>query len=189
MDRTRPGSDTNRPRRCGPGARAKNVLVRDRDTKAEWGFAIEDARFSFSVLDLIRRRFHVTSLRGSGLTFHARNRLTREEAADRRRVALLPPIPGFPDAPLLVPGEGLAGRARVKLGKSLAEVRALTARVGDFQIDGEYQARGASRNGTFLISTGALSLGIGLNGATAEYRFLGAKRWFRERSGREPTRD
>jgi hypothetical protein len=85
--------------------------------------------------------------------------------------------------------EGLAGRARVKLGKSLAEVRGLTAQVGDFHIDGEYRARGASRNGTFLISTGALSLGIGLNGATTEYRFLGAKNWFRDRSGREPTRD
>ncbi|HEX9304887.1 MAG TPA: hypothetical protein VGA31_10600 [Thermoanaerobaculia bacterium] len=435
-----------------PGrARAKNVLVRDRDAKAEWAFVIEEARFSFSVLDLLRRRFHVTSLRGNGLTFHARNRLTREEAADRRRVALLPPIPGFPDPPLLVPGEkktpptgqewniriddidvrplreiwvdayryggdgrvtgafflqpkvqaqvfrstlttrggilrsgdeslakdvtatlgcvidawdpmkfpgsrmlrfvtgeteararldspelvqrvlgelggvklqtgkgrlavrgavehgvasatvdhsvpdvalrifevrlrgkleargelsqvnlerggfhlnggyvklsdatisegagatrswwtrldfapgdirsvhstvltttvsvrarnakpflalihtklpawtgklfdleGLAGRARLKLGKSLAEVRGLTARVGDFYIDGEYQARGAFRNGTFLIKTGVLSLGIGVNGATTEYRFLGAHSWFRERAGREPTSD
>jgi hypothetical protein len=435
-----------------PGrARAKNVLIRDRDAKAEWAFEIEDVRFSFSVLDLLRRRFHVTSLRGSGLVFHARNRLTREEAADRRRVALLPPIPGFPDPPLLVPGEkkapptgkewsiriddidvgplraiwvdayryggdgrvtgsfflqpkvqaqvfratlttregtlrsgdeylakdvtatlgcvidawdpekfpgsrmlrfvtgemeararldspelvqralgelggtklqtgkgrlavrgavehgvasatvdysapdlalrifdfhlrgklegrgelsqvsleqggfhlnggyvklsdatiaegagatrqwwtrldfapgdfrsarstvltttvsvrarnakpflalihtklpgwtgklfdleGLAGRARLKLGKSLAEVRGLTAQVGDFHIDGEYQARGAFRNGTFLIKTGALSLGIGVNGATTEYRFLGAHNWFRERTGREPTSD
>jgi hypothetical protein len=85
--------------------------------------------------------------------------------------------------------EGLAGRAQVKLGKSLAEVRGLTARVGDFQIDGEYQARGTSRSGTFLISTGVLSLGIGLNGATTEYRFLGARSWFRERTGRESTSD
>ena len=433
-----------------PGrARAKSVLVRDRDSKAEWALVLEDARFSFSVLDLLRRRFHVTSLRGTGLTFHARNRLTREEAADRRRVALLPPIPGFPDPPLLVPGEkkapptgeewsiriddidvgplreiwvdayryegdgrltgafflqpkihalvfpstlttrggtlrsggeslakdvaatlgcvidawdpmkfpgsrmlafvtgemeaharldspelvqralgelggvklqtgrgrlavrgavkhgvanatvdysapdlalrmfdvrlkgklegrgelsqvslekggfhlngghvklsdatisegagatrrwwtrldfapgdfrsanstvltttvsvralnakpflalihtklpawtgklfdleGLAGHARLKLGKSLAEVRGLNAQVGDFHIDGEYQARGAARKGTFLIDTGPLSLGIGLNGATTEYRFLGARSWFRERTGREPT--
>ncbi len=403
-----------------PGrARAKKVLIRDRDAKAEWAFTIEDVRFSFSVLDLLRRRFHVTSLRGNGLTFHARNRLTREEAADRRRVALLPPIPGFPDPPLLVPGEkkappsgkewsiriddidlgplreiwvdayryggdgrvtgsfflqpkvqaqvfrsmlttrggtlrsgeeslakdvtatlgcvidawdpmkfpgsrmlrfvtgemeartrldspelvqrvlGELGGTKLQTGKGLlavrgavehgvasatvdyaapdlalrifdvrlrgklegrgelsqvslekggfhlngghvklsdatiaegagatrqwwarldfapgdfrsarsmvltttvsvrarnakpflALIRGLTAQVGDFHIDGEYQARGASRNGTFLIDTGALSLGIGLNGATTEYRFLGAHGWFRERTGREPTID
>ena len=90
-----------------PGrARVRNLQVRDRDSKAEWAFELEDARISFSVVGLLRRRFHVTSLSGNGSTFRARNRLTAAQAADRSRVARLPPIPGFPDPPLLTPGQG-----------------------------------------------------------------------------------
>lgn len=89
-----------------PGrARVKTFRIRDRDLKAEWTFELEDARLSFSVLGLLRRRLYVTSLSGSGATFRARNRLTPREAADLERVARLPPIPGFPDPPRLQPGE------------------------------------------------------------------------------------
>lgn len=435
-----------------PGrARVKNFRVRDRDVKAEWTFELEDARLSFSVLGLLRRRLHVTSLSGSGATFRARNRLTPREAADPARLAPLPPIPGFPDPPRLQPGErkppltgrewtirvddveidklrevwvdayryvgdgrltgafflrpkvhaqivraeltteggrlrtgrdslaedvkaavrcvvdpwnprefpgsrmlrfvsgeaqatarladmdlvnrllgdlagtrlergggalavramvergvasgsvdlsarrlalrivdvafrgrldarasfsgldllkggarltggylnltdaavivaagrarpfwmkldfapgdfrpepsllltstvtarasdarpllalvnarlpdwtmklfdleGVAGRARVRLGKSLVDVRALTARAGDFRIYGTYRARGSSRNGTFLIDTGALSVGVGISGTTKELQFLGAREWFRARTGWEPQKD
>lgn len=435
-----------------PGrARVKNFRIRDRDLKAEWTFELEDARLSFSVLGLLRRRLHVTSLAGSGATFRARNRLTPEAAADAKQHALLPPIAGFPDPPRLQPGErkpprtgkewtirvdnvevdelreiwvdayryvgdgrltgafflqpkvhaevvrgeltteggtlrtgkellaedvkarvkgkvepwgprefpgsrmlrfvtgeaevtarladmdlvnrlfgdlagtrldrgtgalalrgtvergvargsvdlsaerlalrimdvrfrgrlaaranlsgldllkggarltggylnltdaavivaadrarpfwmkldfapgdfrpepslfltstvtarasdarpllalvnarlpdwtmklfdleGVAGRARVRLGKSLVDVQALTARAGDFRIYGNYRARGSSRNGTFLIDTGALSVGVGISGTTKELQFLGAREWFRARTGWEPSKD
>jgi hypothetical protein len=89
-----------------PGrARVRKLRVRDRDGKAEWMFELEEARISFSVLGLLRRRLHVTRLTGAGSTFRARNRLTPAQAADAKRVALLPPIPGFPDPPRLQSGE------------------------------------------------------------------------------------
>ncbi|MDQ5856662.1 MAG: hypothetical protein M3542_00065 [Acidobacteriota bacterium] len=109
-----------------PGrARVKNFRIRDRDLKAEWTFELEDARISFSVLGLVRRRLHVTSLSGSGATFRARNRLTPREAADPERLAPLPPIPGFPDPPRLQPGE----HKPPKTGKEW------TIRVDDIEID------------------------------------------------------
>jgi hypothetical protein len=89
-----------------PGrARVRKLRVRDRDGKAEWMFELEEARISFSVLGLLRRRLHVTRLTGAGSTFRARNRLTPAQAADAKRVALLPPIPGFPDPPRLLSGD------------------------------------------------------------------------------------
>src|SRR5688572_7549758 len=89
-----------------PGrARVEGFRIRDRDLKAEWTLELEDAKISFSIPGLLRRRLHVTSLAGNGSTFRARNRLTPREAADSKRVALLPPIHGFPDPPRLQPGE------------------------------------------------------------------------------------
>lgn len=89
-----------------PGSvRVRGFRVRDRDRKAEWTFGLERARISFSIAALLRRQLHVTRLSGSGSTFRARNRLTAAQAADARRVALLPPIPGFPDPPRLQPDE------------------------------------------------------------------------------------
>jgi hypothetical protein len=89
-----------------PGrARVRSFRIRDRDLKAEWAFELEDARISFSVLGLLRRRLHVTSLSGSGATFRARNRLTPGEAGNAGILARIPPIPGFPDPPRLDPTE------------------------------------------------------------------------------------
>lgn len=88
-----------------PGrARVTDFKIRDRDLKAEWIFELEEARITYSVVGLLRKRFHVTGVRGKGLTFRARNRLTKE-AATPEHLALLPPIFGFPDPPLLKPGE------------------------------------------------------------------------------------
>jgi hypothetical protein len=80
----------------------KNLRFRDRDPKAEWSVELAEADLTYSLADLLRRRFHVTRVTGHGLVFHARNRLTRAEAAGPR-VRLLPPIAGFPDPPLLSP--------------------------------------------------------------------------------------
>jgi hypothetical protein len=86
-----------------PGSiHVKNLRFRDRDPKAEWSFVLAEADLTYSLADLLRRRFHVTRVRGNGLVFHARNRLTRAEATPAY-VRTLPPIPGFPDPPLLSP--------------------------------------------------------------------------------------
>jgi len=80
----------------------KNLRFRDRDPKAEWAWELSEADLTYSLVDLLQRRFHVTRATGRGLVFHARNRLTRAEAtaAVLRRI---PPIAGFPDPPLLYP--------------------------------------------------------------------------------------
>jgi hypothetical protein len=80
----------------------KNLTFRDRDPGAEWSFELAEADLTYSPADLLRRRFHITKVTGHGLVFHARNRLTRAEAT-AERVRRLPPIPGFPDPPLLSP--------------------------------------------------------------------------------------
>lgn len=80
----------------------KNFRFRDRDAKAEWSVELAEADLTYSLADLLRRRFHVTSVTGRGLVFHARNRLTPAEAS-AARVRRLPPIAGFPDPPLLSP--------------------------------------------------------------------------------------
>jgi hypothetical protein len=88
-----------------PGrARVTNFKIRDRDQSAEWIFELDEARVTYSVIGLLRKRFHVTEVRGRGLTFRARNRLAKD-AATPERLALLPPIFGFPDPPLLKSGE------------------------------------------------------------------------------------
>lgn len=85
--------------------------------------------------------------------------------------------------------EGLAGRAGLRLGEGLVEVERLAARSGDFRIDGEYRARGRSRRGTFLVDAGLLSVGIGIDGGETELDVLGARRWFRKRTGWEAPKD
>ncbi|HEY6065245.1 MAG TPA: hypothetical protein VIY96_03765, partial [Thermoanaerobaculia bacterium] len=80
----------------------KNFIYRDRDPKAEWVVQLEDADLTYSLGDLLRRRFHVTRLSGRGLVFRVRSRLTRKEATPTR-LSRLPRIPGFPDVPLLRP--------------------------------------------------------------------------------------
>jgi hypothetical protein len=85
--------------------------------------------------------------------------------------------------------EGLTGRARVRLGQSVVEVERLTARSGDFRLDGEYRARGAARTGTFLVDAGMISVGIGITGRKTELDVLTPRRWFRKRTGWEPAND
>ena len=78
----------------------KNLRFRDRDPKAEWAFELSEADLTYSLAALLRKRFHVTRVAGSGLVFHARNRLTPSEATPER-VRRIPPIAGFPNPPLL----------------------------------------------------------------------------------------
>jgi hypothetical protein len=83
----------------------KNFRFRDRDPKAEWALSIDEADVSYSLGDLLRKRFHVTSLSGRGGVFRVRSRLTPAEAKSRTLLSRLPPIAGFSDPPLLGPPE------------------------------------------------------------------------------------
>jgi hypothetical protein len=88
-----------------PGmVRVKNLRFRNRDPRAEWAFHLEEGELTYSLADLLRKRFHVTRLSGRGLVFHARSRLTRAKATPLR-LSRLPQIPGFPDPPLIRPSK------------------------------------------------------------------------------------
>jgi hypothetical protein len=85
--------------------------------------------------------------------------------------------------------EPLAARVGIQMGKSLVELRRLGARTGKLAIFGEYLARGSSKNGTFLIDAGLLSVGVGISGVERQVRIFGPRKWFRERTGWEPPKD
>jgi hypothetical protein len=88
-----------------PGAlHVKNFRLRDRDSKAEWALQLDDANVTYSLADLLRKRFHVTRLSGRGFAFRARNRLTPAQATPLR-LSRIPRIPGFPDPPVIGPSK------------------------------------------------------------------------------------
>ncbi|MBC8647362.1 MAG: hypothetical protein H7X85_09385, partial [Thermoanaerobaculia bacterium] len=41
--------------------------------------------------------------------------------------------------------------------------------------------------GVVLIDLGALSVGIGIRDGESEVEIIGARKWFRDRAGREPV--
>jgi hypothetical protein len=72
------------------------LAIRGRDSNVEWVLAIDHCDFRQSLLDLARRRFHASHVRGNGLSLRIRRRLQEVTSA----AAALPPIPGFLDPPL-----------------------------------------------------------------------------------------
>lgn len=86
--------------------------------------------------------------------------------------------------------EGVAGSAAVHLAPARLDITRLDARAGDYHLQGDYRSRGRTKRGVFLIDLGALSVGIGIRDGEREVEIIGARKWFRERAGREPvTRD
>ncbi|MEO8432326.1 MAG: hypothetical protein ABI592_12510 [Acidobacteriota bacterium] len=84
--------------------RVRGLELRSRDPNVEWWFSIDDARFSFSPLALLGRRFHVTKLRGTGFQYRLRVRAAPPEAS-AGHMAALPEIPGFGARPKPPPEE------------------------------------------------------------------------------------
>lgn len=87
--------------------RVHGLELRSRDPNVEYWFRIEDARFSFSPLQLLAHRFHVGRLTGSGLSYRLRIR-DDPKKTDADHFAAQPPIPGFGPRPL-PPGEPIPG--------------------------------------------------------------------------------
>jgi len=84
--------------------RVRNLELRSRDSNVEWYFRMDEVRLSFSPLELLTHRIHITRVRARGLSFRLRERLVRAEAS-AAHVAALPEIPGFPSPPLKAPDE------------------------------------------------------------------------------------
>ena len=79
--------------------RVRGLRLRGRDPNVEWEFRIDDCRATISLPDLIRKRFHATSVEATGLSFRLRQRV-EEGRAKPERVRFLPPIEGFAPVPL-----------------------------------------------------------------------------------------
>jgi hypothetical protein len=81
----------------------EGLTIRGRERTVEWFLTLDHADVRISLADLLHRTFHATRLRSSGLVLRARMRLDRADATPEV-VATLPPIEGFPDAPVLDEG-------------------------------------------------------------------------------------
>ncbi|HKC26248.1 MAG TPA: hypothetical protein VKF32_16015, partial [Thermoanaerobaculia bacterium] len=126
----------------------KNVVLRSRDLNAEWIARVGEARLTVSLLDLARRRFHATSVRGSGLSYRLRRRLRPDEITPQV-VEGLPPIEGFPSPPRADPTQKTRpeepSRWRVELDDLALE------RTSEIWIEG-FRFQGAARiAGGFFI--------------------------------------
>ena len=80
--------------------RLGSLTLRSRDNNIEWEARLEDVEIEFSLIDLVRRRFHTRRVRAARLAFRLREQLRREEATPEL-VARYPGIAGFADPPLL----------------------------------------------------------------------------------------
>src|SRR5437870_1391740 len=82
--------------------RLRGLTMRGSDPNVEWSFRMERATIAISVLDLLRRQFHATSVRAQGLVFRLREKEEKKEMS-RAHLALLPAIPGYSDPPTRTP--------------------------------------------------------------------------------------
>ena len=80
----------------------------------------------------------------------------------------------------LVNLDDFSATGTVSLGPSLTRVRRLDARGGSFHIQGRYLRGKATRDGAFLIESGALSVGLELQPDGTKLRLLGAKKWYEQ---------
>jgi hypothetical protein len=81
----------------------EGLTIRGRERTVEWFLSLDHADVAVSLVDLLRRSFHVTRLRSSGFRIRARLRL-EPVGATPKVIAALPPIEGFADPPLLDEG-------------------------------------------------------------------------------------
>ncbi len=78
-----------------PGvAYVKNLRIIFQDHNLQWSLDIENIKAHIALHELVRRRFHVTRLEGSGAAFRMRHRIL-PQSADKPWVSALPPIPEY----------------------------------------------------------------------------------------------
>lgn len=79
--------------------RLRGLTIRGSDENVQWWFRMDEARISISLFDLLRRRFHATSVSARGLVFRLREKQEKRELSPAQQ-ARVPQIPGFSDPPL-----------------------------------------------------------------------------------------
>ena len=95
-------------------------------------------------------------------------------------------LPGWAEGILKL--EGMKGGARVRLAGDLLDIENLVADGGKFHIAGRYRQKGNDRRGAFLVETGPLAVGVGINGPSTSVKLFGATKWFQEETGKSGTR-
>jgi len=84
-----------------PGrAWAKGLQLTGQDSSIQWMVRLDDATVHVELGELFQQRFHATHVRGDGVVWRLRHRLSSGEA-DHPIARALPPIPGFADPPML----------------------------------------------------------------------------------------
>jgi hypothetical protein len=81
---------------------ARKLSVRGRDGDVEWMLRLDEVEFGVSFAALVRMRFEATHVRGQGVSFRLRQRLSTPPASPDE-VADLPPIEGLPPYSLRPP--------------------------------------------------------------------------------------
>ncbi len=81
---------------------ARGLRIRSKDSNIEFDLRIARCDFRVAVLDILRRTFHVTRVRGEGITFVARRRIEPADATAQTLNAL-PRIEGLEPIPLRDP--------------------------------------------------------------------------------------
>jgi hypothetical protein len=84
--------------------RLRGLTLRGSDQNVQWWFRMEEANISVSLVDLLRKRFHATSVRARGLVFRLREKVEKAELSPPH-MARVPKIPGFADPPLKISTE------------------------------------------------------------------------------------
>lgn len=77
---------------------ARDLSIRGRDSNIEWLLKLDRADFDLSFLALTQKRFDVSRVHGTGISFRARNRLDTPPSTplELAEAADLPPIDGLP---------------------------------------------------------------------------------------------
>ncbi len=100
-----PGSllvDYDRAYSLWPGRiHVEGLVIRGSDRNVEWTLVLDRCDFRAHFVDLLHRQFHAGPVTGDGLNFRVRQRKSRWTAAE---MAATPPVPGFADPALPLPG-------------------------------------------------------------------------------------
>ena len=128
----------------------KGLRLRAQDHNLQWSLEADKIDATISLVDLLRRKFHPTRVRGTGLAFRLRRKIFRPEVT-AERVYGLPQIDGFDPVPLKTEEpQDVVPDARYHLWAiQLDDV--LAARVREIWIDRARFTGDAQASGGFFI--------------------------------------
>jgi hypothetical protein len=127
----------------------EDVRVVAQDRNVEFVLTIATADVRIRLRDLVHRTFHVTRVRGSGVAFRFRHRIT-PDSADAPTVAALPPIGELDDPPLRRSGPPLPPLDEAHYNLWTVHIDDVDVRISElwtqmFRFQGDGRVKGAFR--------------------------------------------